>query len=34
MADDSLTQDYDAHLLFTFAQVPESPRVANRVRAR
>ena len=30
MADDSLTQDYGAHLLFTFAHVPESPALANR----
>ncbi len=30
MADDSLTQDYGAHLLFTFAQVPDSPILSNR----
>ncbi len=29
LADDRLTQDYDAHILFTFAQIPESPKIAN-----
>jgi serine O-acetyltransferase len=30
MAEDSLTQDYDAHVLFTFAPIPDSPFYANR----
>lgn len=30
MADASLTQDYDAHVLFTFAEIPDSPPFANR----
>lgn len=30
MADDSLTQDFDAHVLFTFAPIPEGPGFANR----
>ena len=30
MARDSLTQDYDAHVLFTFAQIPDAPPMANR----
>lgn len=35
MADDALTQDYEAHLLFTFAPIPERPGLANRMaRAR
>ncbi len=31
MADDSLTQDFDAHALFTFEEIPASPPLANRV---
>ncbi len=27
----ALTQDYEAHVLFTFARVPDSPSLANRV---
>lgn len=27
--DGGLTQDYDAHVLFTFARIPDSPRLAN-----
>jgi len=30
MAEDSLTQDYDAHVLFTFARIPDGPFYANR----
>lgn len=30
MARGPLTQDYDAHVLFTFAHVPEAPALANR----
>jgi serine O-acetyltransferase len=31
MAKDALTQDFDAHVLFTFADIPASPPMANRV---
>lgn len=31
--DDGLTQDFDAHKFFTFAQIPDQPRVAN-IQAR
>ncbi len=31
MADDALTQDFDAHVLFAFAEVPAAPPLANRV---
>jgi serine O-acetyltransferase len=31
--DDSLTQDFDAHVLFTFAPIPDAPKIAN-VQAR
>jgi serine O-acetyltransferase len=31
MAKDALTQDFDAHVLFTFAEIPASPPMANRV---
>ncbi|MEX2245901.1 MAG: hypothetical protein WEC75_04360 [Dehalococcoidia bacterium] len=31
MAQDDLTQDFEAHLRFTFAHVPEEPALANRV---
>ncbi|MHB8685186.1 MAG: serine O-acetyltransferase [Dehalococcoidia bacterium] len=27
--DDALTQDFDAHVLFTFAPIPDAPRAAN-----
>jgi|GEM_PF-1396211 len=30
MDDDGLTQDFDAHALFTFAEIPEAPALANR----
>ncbi len=30
MAEDRLTQDFDAHVVFTFAEIPESPWLANR----
>jgi len=30
MRRDGLTQDFDAHALFTFAEIPESPILANR----
>ncbi len=30
MPSDKLTQDFDAHVLFTFAEIPESPFIANR----
>jgi serine O-acetyltransferase len=30
MAGDKLTQDFDAHVLFTFAEIPEAPFIANR----
>jgi serine O-acetyltransferase len=30
MDDRGLTQDFDAHALFTFAEIPESPALANR----
>jgi serine O-acetyltransferase len=30
MAGKQLTQDFDAHVLFTFAEIPDSPFVANR----
>jgi serine O-acetyltransferase len=30
MDDGGLTQDFDAHALFTFAEIPESPPLANR----
>jgi serine O-acetyltransferase len=30
MAEDRLTQDFDAHVLFTFAEIPDSPPLANR----
>ncbi len=29
MDDGRLTQDYDAHVLFTFAEIPDAPRLAN-----
>jgi serine O-acetyltransferase len=31
LADDTLTQDFDAHVLFTFAEIPAAPPLANRV---
>lgn len=31
MAKDPLTQDFDAHALFTFAEIPDAPLLANRV---
>lgn len=31
MAKDALTQDFDAHALFTFADIPDAPMLANRV---
>jgi serine O-acetyltransferase len=31
--DDGLTQDFDAHVFFTFAQIPDAPRLAN-IQAR
>lgn len=30
MPDDGLTQDFDAHVLFTFAPIPDAPLLANR----
>ena len=30
MAGSSLTQDFDAHVLLTFAEIPEAPPLANR----
>lgn len=30
MDDDGLTQDFEAHALFTFAEIPEAPALANR----
>ena len=30
MADKQLTQDFDAHVLFTFAEIPDKPFYANR----
>ncbi len=31
MRDESLTQDFDAHVLFTFADIPATPPLANRI---
>lgn len=31
MAKDALTQDFDAHALFTFVEIPDAPLLANRV---
>ena len=31
VAEGTLTQDFDAHVLFTFAEIPAAPRLANRV---
>jgi len=33
VGDDELTQDFDAHVLFTFARIPDAPKLAN-VQAR
>lgn len=31
MANDPLTQDFDAHALFTFVEIPDAPPLANRI---